>query len=241
MRDKLNKRVRRIKAFFRRLSSPRVASLHGVVATTDPSLVPRNIWRALYEGVYEAEEARACRNNLQPGDRVLELGGGIGLISVISAQICGSENVVTYEANPSLEAIIRRNYQLNGVAPQLRLKAISTQRGSTTFFANSNVLSSSLIQRKGASGIDVELDSIGDVCEELRPTCIVCDIEGAEIDVLPAADLSDVRLLVVEVHPHVVGEEKVAALIRHIEAQGFRTELHNIQLVAVRDQRLAAA
>ena len=231
----LMKRWRRGVAFLKWLASPRSVSIHGVIASTEPALAPRNVRKALYEGVYEAEEARACREHLRPGDRVLELGGGVGVISTVCATICGSKNVLTYEANPILEPVIRRNYELNNVSPELRLKAVSSEPGSLTFFANPNILSSSLIKRKGGEEITVETDGVADICAEFRPNCLICDIEGEEVKVLPAADLSKIRLILAEVHPHIVGDAKIEALIDYLKAQGFQTTLRHIQLTARRE------
>lgn len=47
------------------------------------------------------------------------------------------------------------------------------------------------------------------------------DVEGGEAELIPAADLSRVRALIVEMHPHVVGAECVDALLTTIEAKGL--------------------
>ena len=89
---------------------------------------------ALFKGTYEDNERRLVRGLLKPGDRVLEIGTGIGLVSLVCAKICGAGNVLSYEANPQLERIIRKNYELNGLTPNLRMRAVTTDGRSVSFF-----------------------------------------------------------------------------------------------------------
>lgn len=64
-------------------------------------------------------------------------------------------------------------------------------------------------------------DALADVLAELRPDVVVMDVEGAEIELLADVDLAEVRAMVVELHPHIVGEDKIAALMASLEARGF--------------------
>ena len=45
--------------------------------------------------------------------------------------------------------------------------------------------------------------------------------EGGEVDLLPQADLASVRELIIELHPHIVGDEAIAALIGALKARRF--------------------
>ena len=47
------------------------------------------------------------------------------------------------------------------------------------------------------------------------------DIEGAEVECLPGADLTTVRAICVEVHPRIVGSSAVNAMIDSLRQQGF--------------------
>lgn len=48
------------------------------------------------------------------------------------------------------------------------------------------------------------------------------DAEGAELELLPAADLSSLRALVIETHAKITGADSVADLKAHLIAQGFK-------------------
>jgi hypothetical protein len=58
----------------------------------------------------------------------------------------------------------------------------------------------------------------------VEPTCLVIDIEGGEAELLPAIEWRGVRKLVLELHPHVIGEAKVRELTALIAAHGFRED-----------------
>ena len=42
------------------------------------------------------------------------------------------------------------------------------------------------------------------------------------MEILHTADLSQVRTIIVEMHPHIVGEKKIGMFVRDIEVKGFR-------------------
>lgn len=58
------------------------------------------IWQALDNETYEAKEAKWISKAVKPGDRVLELGSGIGIITSLIAQIPDVQ-VWAFEANPA--------------------------------------------------------------------------------------------------------------------------------------------
>lgn len=216
---------------------PRVVTLHGVRVPTDPALIPEVIIDLIYTGRYERSEAQLCREVLRPGDRVLELGAGIGFMGSLCAKICGSGSVLTYEANTEVEAVIRRTHKLNRVSPELRMRAVAATAGESIFYFNNNIISSSLIDRDFGGASPVKCDSLAQVVEAFRPTVIVCDIEGAEVDVLPSADLTGVERMVVELHPKIVGEERNERLISDLAAQGLHFSSGKTSKVALFERR----
>ncbi|KAB2660451.1 MAG: hypothetical protein DVB32_05290 [Verrucomicrobia bacterium] len=140
---------RNLKKGIRRLLKAETVTIDGVTATTDPKWVSKAVRNGLFKETYEEPERILTRGALTKGDRVLEVGGGVGFVSLICAKICGAENVLTYEANPSMQAVIKKNFELNGLTPQLRSKAITSDGGEATFFISDNIISSSLYEREG--------------------------------------------------------------------------------------------
>jgi hypothetical protein len=57
--------------------------IHGIRLPITAQDVSPIIWHALESGKYEAKEARQVQRLLRSGDRVLELGSGIGVVTVV--------------------------------------------------------------------------------------------------------------------------------------------------------------
>lgn len=214
--------VQHNKVRLRRLFRVKSVDYGGLRVTTDPAYVEKGLIKALFKGAYEKEEYALVRKYLNKDDRVLEIGTGLGIISALCASICGSDSVTSYEANPSLKRTILKNYEINNVAPTLRMKALASEAGEATFHFHHNFYSSSLVERKNTKAKTVQCDAIGEVITDLRPTAIIMDVEGAEIDLLPLARLDNVQKLVIETHPHIVGEDKVNTLRDHLLNEGFQ-------------------
>ena len=215
---------RNLKLHWRRWRDLQTMKLDGVVLTTAPDLVPRSIRSAIFKETYEAHERRLAQEILVRGDRVLEVGAGIGLMSLLSARICGAGNVLAYEANPALEPVIKANHVLNAFAPKVRMRAVTLEGGPLRFFRSDNIVSSSSTARAGAfEEIEVQSDAIDKVIEEWRPTVVIMDVEGAEIELLSNARLDGVRHIVVETHDHITGPDAIDRMIAALAAKRFRT------------------
>lgn len=207
---------------WRRLLNRQTVTLDGVKISTDAAAIPRLVRSLLFKERYEDHERALVRRLLKPGDRVLEIGTGIGLISVLCSRLVGEGNVRSHEANPLLEPIIRRNYALNGLKPDLRMRAITLDGQPISFFRNDNIVSSSTIERGAfAEKVTVESDAFDVAIAEHRPAVIIMDVEGAEVDLLAQSSLEGVQHIVVEIHPHITGDDRVAAMLEAVIAKGF--------------------
>jgi FkbM family methyltransferase len=208
----------------RRLFNVTTVRLDGVIISTHPSDISRRVRNEVFKGTYEQPESILVREFLSPGDRVLEIGGGVGFISLLCSRICGPENVLTYEANAAMHSPIKINYGLNGMTPQVRFKAITVAEREVTFYINDNIISSSLHHRDHTHPHKVPADPLDEVIAEWKPTAIVMDIEGGETTILPSSQLNGVKKIILELHPHIVGEAETAAMKAHLEKLGFREE-----------------
>jgi len=218
--------TRGLRYLMHRLTGRKTTRLDDMTLICDPTIIDRAITREIIKGGYELAERQLARQAILPGDKVLEIGAGIGAVGILCAKLAGQGNVTSYEANPNLEPTIRSNFALNGMVPDLVLKAITVDGGPISFFRNENFVSSSLYDRKlAAEKIEVASDAIDVALKARQATIIVMDVEGAEIDILPAADLSGVREIIVEVHPHIVGEAAVQTMLDSLRAKGFERRL----------------
>ena len=210
---------------WRRLRNVDPLTLHGVRIGTPASGLPRQVRTALFKETYEEHECALAKEILTPQDRVAEIGAGIGLVSLVATRLCGPGAVLSCEANPAMEPIIRANYALNGWTPNLSMTAVTADGRDLAFFKDDNVLSSSAFDRqRDATPITVPSVAINTLIADHRPNVLILDIEGAEVEVLGAADLSAIRAVIVEMHPHIVGPQTIDHLGADLEAAGLKRQ-----------------
>lgn len=176
--------------------------------------------RLLRSGSYEQREFRAAMAHARPDDVVVELGAGIGFMSTAVAVKRHVRHVHAYEANPSLIPYIARVHAANGVTRASIHNAILMPEAGppADFFVRGEFDASSLADNLGDDGggvVSVEKVEVRSISEALRghgATMLICDIEGAEAQVLPGADLSGLSSAVVELHPQTIGQAGVQAV-----------------------------
>ncbi len=183
--------------------------------------MPGDLIGMLRRGEYEAPERAIVRRIVKPDDRVLEGGGGLGLVSMVLASIVGPENLLVYEASPSALSLLEENFRANGITATVRNRVLMDRAGAITFHVHDSLLSSSTIERTRTQAVEVEGDDVASVIEEFRPTVIVLDVEGAEIEVVHRAPLDGIRALIIELHPHIVGDASLTPLYRRMFDAGF--------------------
>lgn len=210
---------------YRRLLRPRVVRHAGVLLAIGDHLSPAIVeW--IYAGDYEKSELKAIRSSLEPSDVVLEVGAGLGFISMQCARAIGADRVHTFEANPALEPHIRRNYELNGLRPTLRVGLLGERAGEVDFYVERDFWESSATRKgPGSTPIKVPVLPVNDEVRRIDPTFLIMDIEGGEYDLLRALDgFGNIRKVAIELHEEAIGPEKVAFVRRRLEEAGFAVD-----------------
>ena len=221
----MKKPFRNLKLYGRRLLNAKEITLDGVKISTEAGTLPQFVRSALFQETYEYYERQIVTNILSKSDRVLEIGTGIGFISLLCAKRCGPENVLSYEANPLLEQIIRNNYRLNELTPNLRMRAVTSHGQPITFFRSENIVSSSTNDRGShAEKMLIQSDRFDQIVAEHKPDVVVLDVEGAEIELLSNLHNTTIRHIIVEVHPHITGEEKIQDMLSDLQKSGFEVK-----------------
>ncbi|MFK7877820.1 MAG: FkbM family methyltransferase [Paracoccaceae bacterium] len=179
----------------------------------NPEILRPRMRRALRANAYEGKEADAIKRIARPDDIALELGGGIGFMSTLMARNVGVAHVHVFEANPRLIPYIQSVHAANEIENATLYHAVlGARKGSAKFYVRKNFLGSSLSKTGPSPTVSVEdvpVQNVQKVMKAIKPTLLVCDIEGAEQDVIPLMDLSSVRAAVVELHPQWIGPEGV--------------------------------
>lgn len=199
----------------------------GLRVPRDPSVLRAARRTALREGTYEGREADAILRVVQPGDRVLDLGAGIGYMGALMAVKRQVARVVSYEANPSLIPYARRLHAANDVSVvELRNRLLTpTASDPQPFYVRRNFLASSLDRDTNPEGIvqtvHLPCDPLPELLAQEPFDVLVCDIEGAEATLLPAGDWSTLRAAVIELHPQWIGAPGVRAVFEAMQRGGL--------------------
>ncbi|MDD2885829.1 MAG: FkbM family methyltransferase [Dechloromonas sp.] len=214
--------MRRLRKLRFALNKPQTAENSGVFLPVGGQGISPALRRAIYLDPYEAHERGVIEKKLAADDVVLELGAGIGFISTFCAKRIGSERVFAVEANPVMAETIRETYRLNGVAPQLTCGLLGQGDGEETFYVEGNFISSSTLQRSAsAQPVKTPRYDARAFIEQVRPTFLICDIEGGEQDLLAYMPLTGVKKLCIELHPHVIGNAGTSEIVQRLLNEGF--------------------
>lgn len=195
-------------------------------------------WRAhtgYVLGMYEPEVIRTMRKYLKPGDTCVDVGGHIGYLTLLMAQMVGPKGmVVTFEPMPDNYELLEENVRLNGIKNiKLERAAVGDKEmtGSLIFAANerlswtpSAIAYGVVGDRKSLNVPFISLDRYAAV-QGLHPRLIKIDVEGAEISVLQGARdtiQESCPTVLIEVHGRGGGHED--AVLAILKECGYRTD-----------------
>lgn len=197
---------------------------HNLKFPVDRAVLRPRIRQSLRANGYERKETDAVLRVVKPTDTVIELGAGIGYMSTLMAVRCGA-TVHAFEGNPGLIPYIQSVHAANGVTrATVHHALIAEQAGEVDFYVRKNILASSMTpleKEPHLSVAKVETRAARDVFAAIRPTVLVCDIEGAEAHVIPLLPLEGLRAAVVELHPQWIKQAGVKAVFDAFAAAGL--------------------
>lgn len=202
-----------------RLATRGELELHGV--RMQLARGPLGVRAILHADLYEAREIELVAEHLAPEDRLMELGGGIGVLATWCARRIGSERVVSYEANPALREPALATFRRNGVQPRWVGAAVAPRAGYVTFHVRESFCTSSLLAGGETTPIRVEARAFDAELHAFDPTFVVMDVEGAEHELVAATDWGGVRKLVIELHPDQLGDARLAEVHGALARAGF--------------------
>lgn len=184
---------------------------------------PAKILRALLRRHYEKHELRLVRRLIKPGDRIVELGCAIGVVSLAAGKLTDGAGIVGFDANPEMVQQASANFALNGskaTAVHAALIPDSTGPAELSFNASAYFLGSSMLDRRSdAETIAVPTRPLDDTLRETRANVLIVDIEGAEVGLLDATDLGGIEMLVLEMHVSMLGTDACLDLVASLADQ----------------------
>ena len=209
-----------------------VFNLFDLELEVDDEQLSEPIQRGLTRGWYEVDEVGLIRYAVKPGDRVIDMGAGLGVTAMVAARIVGSEAVWAFEANPGLIPMLKRNVARNNVGlkienavllPRRRAEAERTLRLNLgAEFWGSSVVS----QDRSAKAVDVPTQCLEDAIAAHRANVLVMDIEGLEVEILETAILTGIDKIIVEIHYDKVGRERTNQAIFGLAKKGLQIDLN---------------
>lgn len=198
----------------------------GIRLRLDEAFMSHKLIEAIRTKQYEAAEARGLRRILRPGDTVLEIGAGMGFVTALMLKNAAVGRVVSFEANPLLIPVIQRTLSDNGLGNhrfELHNAVLGTEdAGTVDFHIHRDFWASSLRRTDGTVQTrQVPRMSFNATVKAVRPSVIVCDIEGGEKVLFADADLAGVRGVYLELHQRVLGPAGMRDLFQAFHDRGF--------------------
>lgn len=209
-----------------------------VPLTGDHMIQP--VVRQLFGDAYEVPEITALLAVVRPGDQVLELGTGLGIVTALAARAAQGGKVLTFEANPALIAPAAALFAQNQIGNVEARHGVMTDGpgGGTLTFHLAEYFPEGSLAKKGVGVIEVPTWSAAETVKDFRPDVLICDIEGAEGDLLPTLDLSRLRAAVIELHPHILSRPAVARIYDHLSRHGLYPAIEHSSGTVVVFQRV---
>lgn len=205
-----------------------------------PRCTPQ-IGAAILAGTYEAREIDLMRRYIRPADRVLELGACLGVTSLVLYDLVGPENHLVIEADRQNLAMSKAMFELNEKPVRVEFGLLVSGGHSDEFVefsVNANPSSSSTLRREGTIRAEsVPALSFENVLQKERSTVLVLDIEGGEYDLfIKAQDFGELRTIVMEAHPWVIGADRMNEMLAKLKSSGFSVyrRFHNGRFLVLR-------
>jgi len=229
---------------------PDPISCHGVRFPPDPAILTPRIAGRLRKGFYETDEIGILGALLWPGARVLELGGGLGLVSSYALLHGGAAHVTCVEANPVLCDYIRRVHAENGLSAAQVVTGAALpaglprpENGLLPFHVTDPFWSSSLgAPRVGTRArIKVPALDLETLVADSRAQVLICDIEGGEATLFGDSPLTGITHVMTELHTRAYGGEGIRATFDAMHRLGFYYHQKLSRGDVVTFERLASA
>ncbi len=161
---------------------------------------------------YEKEELEGALAVVKDGDRILEVGAGLGIVGTFIGSRKKISKHLAFEANPELIPSINSIYHLNGLdqTHEVRNALLMSEPNPPDvlqFHVHKSFLGSSMSKSEAHTkySVDIPTEDLVDVQKDFQADILLMDIEGAERIFLKHANLADVRAIIVEFHPEHYG------------------------------------
>ena len=206
-------------------------TINGVTLAIEPEVMSPAMIEIIQSGTYEGAEAREIPRIVQPGERIVELGGGIGFISITALRTGKVSHLACYEANPGLVPVIEKNARLNELSFDVHNAIVDPKEdgGTVPFYLRKDFWASSMLPKPWGYEKEVAVPrvSFAAVLERYRPTMLIVDIEGAEEHVFRDVALTGIKKIYMELHQNVIGRVGMKNVFDFMSSRDFHYDQHH--------------
>lgn len=199
-------------------------TLEGMVFSVATPAVPRINKSQLLQGRYEQLERDFVEKYLDPASPVIELGGGLGVIScVVNSRLHNPEWHVVVEANPLMISTLERNRQQNKCKFMILFSAIAYHDDIVTIHQSGFSTGINTTSTMSARVPTITLSQVAKL-SGFSTFTLICDIEGAELDMIEndvECLQNQVTTIIMEIHPETMGKTAVEVGIQRLSSLGF--------------------
>lgn len=156
--------------------------------------------------VGETKMLEEILDRLEGDEQYWDVGANIGTHSVFPAKKLANGHVTAFEPMPAVSERLKTNLSKNVPTERWTVEQVGlySENGQTTMQAGSDDPGSGTHAISNKGNVKIELQRADNYIESNNiPDVVKIDVEGAELEVLSGFGdyLSDIKLLIVEVHP----------------------------------------
>lgn len=193
---------------------------------------------ALLDGSYEAPERAAVLKYLKPEWGVVEFGACIGVVSCITNRMLKNPRAhVVVEINPMAVRHLEANRERNGCSFRIVSRALAYDAPEVSFRPHPELWANFLTTSGSWPMVTVPATQLGEIVREagFERFALICDIEGKEFELVmrEPETVARAELIIMELHPHMVGAEKVAQMMAEFDRLGFGLEERQADVVVL--------
>lgn len=200
-------------------------TLEGLTFSVSNPLIKTREKGLIYLGLHESHEIALVHRHLSARLPVIELGGGIGIVScIVNRTLAHPRDHIVLEANPDLILTLGTNRGINQCEFRIQNAALAYGRPDITLAIDA--FAASKIGGTGQRMVQVATTTLARLLREtgFARINLVADIEGAEVDLVEQEGTlisQRVQTLILETHPHCTGVERTARMLAAIASLGF--------------------
>lgn len=208
----------------------------GCVFNVDSPAVSIKAKGSLMLGIYERPMLVALVEHLDPNRSVVELGGGIGVIScLVNKMLRHPEQHIVVEADPRVIPLLAENRARNQCKFTILHRVLAYGSRLSNFYLTDAFISSGAKSHTDKI-ILLPTTNLNGIVQQFHfeDFSLICDIEGSEVDLINN-ELDCLRqwvnTIILESHSQIVGAEATEKMISNLLTAGFQLVSHRSPII----------